>query len=105
MPTKGRPQELSSEAIRKKLGFGIAFAALALSLVALFFAAYAPEAMASSRWLSLPGLAMPGWSPLFAAGTGLLLLQSGCEKLSLLMALAAVVSALATILACAAALA
>ncbi len=105
MPTKGCPRELSSEAIRKKLGFGIAFAALALSLAALLLAAYAPEAIASSRWLSLPGLAMPGWSPLFAAGTGLLLLQSGCEKLSLLMTLASAVSAFAMMATCAAALA
>ena len=80
MPMKGYPQELASEAIRKKLGFGIAFAALALSLAALLLAACASEDIASSHWLSLPGLAMPGWSPLFAAGTDLLLLLPGAKN-------------------------
>ena len=86
----------------KKL-YVVAVVALCAAMVAAVLVTAAPGAVAASRWLSLPGLALPGWAPLAAAVAGAALLRWK-DELALALSCASLTVSVAMSLVCAAAL-
>ena len=86
--------------IDKKL-YVLTAAALCAAAIAGALATAAPGAVAASRWLSLPGLALPGWAPLAAALAAVALLRwkdvlalaFSCSSLTVSVAMSLVCSA------------
>ena len=86
----------------KKL-YILAAAALCAAAIAGALATAAPGAVAASRWLSLPGFALPGWAPLAAALAAVTLLRWK-DALALAFSCASLTVSVAMSLVCSAAL-
>ena len=77
--------------------------AICTSVAACALATTAPGDVAASRWLSLPGLALPGWAPLAAALAAVALLRWK-DVLALAFSCASLTVSVAMSLVCSAAL-
>ncbi|MDD6786394.1 MAG: hypothetical protein PUD81_09105 [Eggerthellales bacterium] len=88
--------------IDKKL-YVLTAVAICTSVAACALATAAPGAVAASRWLSLPGLALPGWAPLAAALAAVALLRWK-DVLALAFSCASLTVSVAMSLVCSAAL-
>lgn len=69
-----------------------------LAFAALLVAAQAPEAIAASKWLSLPGFVMPAWLPVVFALAACITAKLDKPTIALLLAITAGVLSIATII-------